>query len=548
MSKIKIFALGGLNEDGKNMYVVEVDKDIFVFDAGLKYADDKMLGVDYIIPNYDYIKDNIKRVKGVFITHGHDNYMGALCDILKEVPELKIYGTKFTLEIIKDELESDGIKSNNLIEITPHKKIDFGKNSIFPITVTYMIPDAVGYVLYTPDGAIFYTGNFVFDPTMLGPYKMDIGKLAYVGKQGVLCLLSESLYAEKKGFTSPNHRAADAISEVINNHDGRILLNIDQTQIYRVQELFNEIKHTKRNVVILGKRMEQNILKAINMKYVNFDAKRICSIKHVNDEGIIVIISDERERPFSNLKRIVRGYDKFVTITDKDTFVLVSPIDDGMEGTATKILDTLARIGVDTIVLDKRNYLSHHASSEDLMLMIDLMKPKYYMPVIGEYRQQVANANAAKQIGMRCDHILLKLNGDVAYFENGELVDNDMKVPVDDILIDGLSAGDVGDLVIKDRELLSDNGIVIITATLDRKTKEILAGPEVLTRGFIFVRDNINLIKEAEKIAIDVIKENTKSNYVDFSKVKMGIRDKVGKYFYNQTECKPMILIVIGEV
>ena len=548
MSKIKIFALGGLNEDGKNMYVVEVDKDIFVFDAGLKYADDKMLGVDYIIPNYDYIKDNIKRVKGVFITHGHDNYMGALCDILKEVPELKIYGTKFTLEIIKDELESDGIKSNNLIEITPHKKIDFGKNSIFPITVTYMIPDAVGYVLYTPDGAIFYTGNFVFDPTMLGPYKMDIGKLAYVGKQGVLCLLSESLYAEKKGFTSPNHRAADAISEVINNHDGRILLNIDQTQIYRVQELFNEIKHTKRNVVILGKRMEQNILKAINMKYVNFDAKRICSIKHVNDEGIIVIISDERERPFSNLKRIVRGYDKFVTITDKDTFVLVSPIDDGMEGTATKILDTLARIGVDTIVLDKRNYLSHHASSEDLMLMIDLMKPKYYMPVIGEYRQQVANANAAKQIGMSCDHILLKLNGDVAYFENGELVDNDMKVPVDDILIDGLSAGDVGDLVIKDRELLSDNGIVIITATLDRKTKEILAGPEVLTKGFVYVRDNIDLIKEVAKISEEVINKNVKGNYVDFNKVKSGIRDKVGKYLYEETECKPMVIIVIGEV
>lgn len=548
MSKIKIFALGGLNEDGKNMYVVEVDKDIFVFDAGLKYADDKMLGVDYIIPNYDYIKDNIKRVKGVFITHGHDNYMGALCDILKEVPELKIYGTKFTLEIIKDELESDGIKSNNLIEITPHKKIDFGKNSIFPITVTYMIPDAVGYVLYTPDGAIFYTGNFVFDPTMLGPYKMDIGKLAYVGKQGVLCLLSESLYAEKKGFTSPNHRAADAISEVINNHDGRILLNIDQTQIYRVQELFNEIKHTKRNVVILGKRMEQNILKAINMKYVNFDAKRICSIKHVNDEGIIVIISDERERPFSNLKRIVRGYDKFVTITDKDTFVLVSPIDDGMEGTATKILDTLARIGVDTIVLDKRNYLSHHASSEDLMLMIDLMKPKYYMPVIGEYRQQVANANAAKQIGMRYDHILLKLNGDVAYFENGELVDNDMKVAVDDILIDGLSAGDVGDLVIKDRELLSDNGIVIITATLDRKTKEILAGPEVLTKGFVYVRDNIDLIKEVAKISEEVINKNVKGNYVDFNKVKSGIRDKVGKYLYEETECKPMVIIVIGEV
>lgn len=548
MSKIKIFSLGGLNEDGKNMYVVEVDKDIFVFDAGLKYADDKMLGVDYIIPNYDYIKDNIKRVKGVFVTHGQDNYMGAICDMVKEMPELKIYGTKFTLEIIKEELENDGIKSSNLIEVTPHKKIDFGKNSIFPISVTYMIPDAVGYVLYTPDGAIFYTGNFVFDPTMLGPYKMDIGKLAYVGKQGVLCLLSESLYADKKGFTSPNHRASDLFSEIINSHEGRILFNIDQTQFYRVQELFNELAHTKRNVVILGKRMEQGILKGINMNYINFDPKRIVSIKHVNDEGIIVIVSDERERPFSNLKRIVRGYDKFITVNDKDTLVLVTPIDDGMEGTATKVLDTLAKIGVDTIVLDKRKYLSHHASSEDLMLMLDLMKPKYYMPVIGEYRQQVANANVAKQIGMDYTNILLKLNGDVAYFENGELVDNNMKVPVDDILIDGLSAGDVGDLVIKDRELLSDNGIVIITATLDKKTKSILAGPEVLTKGFIYVKDSIDLIKEVEKISTDVIKNNVKGNYIDFAKVKSGIRDKVGKYLYEQTECKPMVIIVIGEV
>ena len=176
------------------------------------------------------------------------------------------------------------------------------------------------------------------------------------------------------------------------------------------------------------------------------------------------------------------------------------------------------------------------------------MKPKYYMPVIGEYRQQVANANAAKQIGMKCDHILLKLNGDVAYFENGELVDNDMKVAVDDILIDGLSAGDVGDLVIKDRELLSDNGIVIITATLDRKTKEILAGPEVLTKGFVYVRDNIDLIKEVAKISEEVINKNVKGNYVDFNKVKSGIRDKVGKYLYEETECKPMVIIVIGEV
>ena len=548
MSKIKIFALGGLNEDGKNMYVVDVDNDIFIFDAGLKYADDKMLGVDYIIPNYDYIKKNQKNIKGIFITHGHYDNMGALTEIVKEVPNLPIYGTTFTLEIIKDEFLADNLSIKNLRVIKPHKKINFGKNSIFPISLTHMVPDNVGYVLYTPDGAIFYTGNFVFDSTMLGAYKTDIGKLAYVGKQGVLCLLSESLYADKKGFTSPHHRTGSAIREILNRTDGRILYNIYQAQLYRIQELFNEIKNTKRNVVIMGKSLESVILKAIDMNYIDFDKRRICPINRVKDDKVVVIISDERERPFSNLKRIVRGYDKFITVTPSDTVVFASPIDDGMERTATKLLDGLAKIGANTYELSKKKYLSHHASSEDLMLMIDLMQPKYYMPVIGEYRHQVANANVAKEVGMDDKHILLRLNGEVAYFENGELVDNGMKVPVDDILIDGLAAGDVGELVLKDRELLSDSGIVIITATIDKQTKDILAGPEVLTRGFIFVRDNIDLIKDAEKIATEVIKENTKSNYVDFSKVKLGIRDKVGKYFYEQTECKPMILIVIGEV
>ena len=548
MSKIKIFALGGLNENGKNMYIVEVDKDIFVFDAGLKYADDKMLGVDYIIPNYDYLKNNVKRIKGIFITHGHDEHMGALSDILKELPELKVYATTFTLEIIKEQLEEDNLNTDNLILVKPHKKIEFGKNSIFPISLTHTVPDTVGYVLYTPDGAIFYTGNFVFDPTMLGAYKTDIGKLAYVGKQGVLCLLSESLYADKRGFTSPNHRTDGKIREILNNHPGRILYNIYQAQLYRIQELFNEVMNTDRNVVIMGKRLETVILKAIDMHYIKFDKKRIKTIHHVNDDKIIVLVSDERERPFSNLKRILRGYDKFIEIKDTDTIVFASPVFDGMEKTATKLLDTIARLGADIVEMPTKKYPSHHASSEDLMLMLDLMHPKYYMPVIGEYRHQVANANVAKRLGMKEENILLRLNGQVAYFENGKLVDNGMKVPIDDILIDGLSAGDVGELVLKDRELLSDSGIVIITATLDKETKKVLAGPEVLTRGFIFVKDNIDLIKEAEKISLEVINENTKTHHVDFNKNKSPIRDKVGKYFYEQTECKPMILIVIGEV
>lgn len=548
MSKIRIFSLGGLNEVGKNMYVVEVDKDIFVFDAGLKYADDKMLGVDYIIPNYDYLKENKERIKGFFITHGHDQQMGAIPDMIGDFPEVPIYGTTFTMELLKMTLLEDGIKTNQLKEIKAHRKINFGKVSIFPISVTHSVPDSVGYVIYTPDGAIFYTGNFVFDPTMVGAYKTDIGKLAYVGKQGVLCLMSESLYADKAGFTSPKHRTASLFREIIYRNEERILINISGAQFYRIQELFTEVLKINRKVVILGKSLETTILKALEMGYLNFDKTKLENIHHVNDPGIIVLISDEREKPFSNLKRIIRGYDKFIKINNNDTVVFATPVYDGMEKSATAMHDSIARLGANLIILSSKQYLSHHASSEDLMLMLDLMSPKYYFPIIGEYRHQVESANKAASLGMPEENILLKLNGQIVTFIDGKLEDKCESVKVDDILIDGKTVGDIGELVLKDREALSDNGIVIVTVTLDKETKKVLAGPEILTRGFIYVKDNIDLIKEAESISLSIVNENIKPNYVDFNKIKSGIRDKVGKYFYQQTECKPMILIVMQEV
>ena len=548
MSKIKIFALGGLNDSGKNMYVVEVDNDIFVFDAGLKYADDRMLGVDYIIPNFDYIKENFNRVKGLFITHGHQQQMGAVADILTELPNLKIYGTAFTLNILKEELQAEGINTDNLIELKPHRKISFNENAIFPISLTHSVPDTVGYVLYTNDGAIFYTGNYAFDPTMMGSYKTDIGKLAYVGKQGVLCLLSESIYADKKGYTSPQHRCAPAFREILGKREGRILFNIYDSQVYRIQELLTEIGHTERKVVIMGKTLESLIYNCIDSGYITFDKSKIGNIHNVNDKNVVVIISDEREKPFSNIKRIVRGTDKFIKITSDDTVVFASQVYDGMEKTATATYDSLAKIGCNLEILSTKKYLSLHASSEDLMLMIDLMQPKYYFPVIGEYRFQVANAEVAKQIGMKEENILLKLNGEVVTFENGVLKDTNEKIKIDDILIDGKTVGDIGEAVLKDREALSDNGIVVVTATIDKTTKKILAGPEILTRGFIYVKDNIDIIKEAERLSLEVINENIKENYVDFNKIKSGIRDKVGKYLYQVTECKPMVLLVIQEV
>lgn len=548
MSKIKIFGLGGLNEIGKNMYVIEVDQDIFVFDAGLKYADDKMLGVDYIIPNYDYLKENKDKIQGIFITHGHDQQTGAIVDILNDIPNLKIYGTKFTLEMLKEEFTSEGLKTDNLIELKPHRKVNFGKNAIFPISLTHAVPDTVGYVLYTEDGAIFYTGNFTFDPTMIGAYKTDIGKLAYVGKQGVLCLMSESLYADKKGYTSPQHRTGSYMQEVLNRNEGRILFNIFAEQLYRIQELFNAIENNNRKVVIMGKKLENIVMKSIENGYIKFDKSKIANIHHINDNNIIAIISDEREKPFSNMKRIIKGYDKFIKITPTDTVVFATQVYDGMEKSATQMFDSIAKIGSNLIILPTKKYLSMHASSEDLMLMLDLMQPKYYLPVIGEYRHQVANSKLAKQIGMPEDNVLLKLNGQVVTFENGKLVDNNETIKVDDILIDGKTVGDIGEVVLKDREALADNGIVVVTVTLDRQTKKILAGPEILTRGFIYVKDNIDIIKEIQNISLDVINGYTKENYIDFNKVKIGIRDKVGKYLYQATECKPMILLVMQEV
>lgn len=548
MSKIKIFALGGLNEIGKNMYVIEVDKDIFIFDAGLKYAEEKLFGIDYIIPDYSYLKENNQRVRGIFITHGHDENIGALPHILADNPLIPVYAPKFTIDIIKNILEEEKIKAPNLIEINIHSKIEFGNNSVFPIRLTHSMPDTVGYVLNTIDGAIFYTGNFVFDPAMSGNYKTDIGKLAYVGKQGVLCLLSESLYAEKKGFTSPNHRLSSLVKDALRKKPERLIFNIVSANMYRVEELFREISLTDRKIVIMGKRLQNMINDLIDMKYLKFDKNKIGSLNNIQDENVVILISSEKEKPFTSLRRIINGYDKYIKLKESDTVVFLEPIEDGMERLFANISDTIARIGSDMISLSPKKYLQHHASAEDLMLMLDLIKPKYYFPVIGDYRYQVANANIAKKLGYNESNIILRTNGEIAEINNGELQDTLNKISNEDVLIDGNSVGDIGELVLKDREMLSDNGIVIISTTLDKKTKNILAGPEVLTRGFVYVKDNSQLISEIQVLAKNVIEKNNNNNYIEYNKIRNLIRDEIGKYLYKETECKPMIITVMLEV
>ncbi len=550
MSKIRIFSLGGLNENGKNMYVVEVDKNIYVFDAGLKFDNEKNLGIDYIIPNFDYLIKNRKRIKGIFLSHGHDGNMGAVPDILKSIPEINIYGAKLTLEILKQDLDSITIKKSHLIEVRPHKKIEFGKESIFPISMTHSIPDALCYVLYTKDGAIVYTGDFTFDHTETGIYKTDIGKLAYVGKQGVLCLLAESMYAEREGYTSPNNRVSDFIRNVLNKNRGRIIATVFPAHFYRIQEIFDEVSKTHRKIVIMGHSLQNTINYALENKYLTIDKRVIGDLSNLNDKDSVVLISDEKEKPFANLERVIKGYDKFIKLNTNDTIFITEPAYEGIEKRLALVMDEIAMLGVNAVSLSSKKHLLHHASREDLSLLINLMQPKYYFPVKGEYRNQYANAEIAEDLGILKDNIILKQNGDVVTFVKGNLVNSNEHVPVDELLIDGNSNDDIGDLVLKDREMLGENGIVIVSCTLDKETKKILAGPEVLTRGFIYVKDNLDLIDEIKSMSLEIIEDNIieGSRRVDYSKIKNDVRDVLGKYFYKTMETKPMIITVIQEV
>lgn len=545
MSKIKIFGMGGLNENGKNTYIVEVDDKIFVFDAGLKYANDTMYGIDYIIPDYDYLEKNKNRIVGVFITHAHPESYGGVRDLIKDIKDIKIYATKYAI----NQMKLDGINEKNLNLITAHKKIVIDKEtSVFAINVNHSVPDSVMYVLNTKDGAVVYTGDFIIDPSMMGSYYMDLGKIAYVGKQGVLALLCESSFSENKGHTSPNHHMSSFFKNIINKAQGRVIFSVLPIHLYTIEGIFTAAKNSHRKIIIMGKKLQNIINMAIKEKYMNIDEKLIGDLSNLDDSNAILLVSDDRAHPYSSIEKIVNGNDKFIHLKETDTFCFAEPKYDENEKIIVKIENELAYKGIDTISIPKDKGISLHASSEDLMLMINLLKPKYFMPVKGEYRYMVDAANLASDLGYKKENILLKQNGDIVVINNKKLEDNFEHIFIDDVLIDGTSSDDVGDLVIKDREMLSENGIVLVSATLSKKDKTILVGPEVTTRGFIYVKDSKEMIDEIKRISLEVITANINNGYVDYNNIKTEIREKLSKYFYVETECKPMIIAVIQEV
>lgn len=550
MSKINIMSLGGLNENGKNLYTVNVDGHLFIFDCGMKYAPDKMYGVDYVIPDFSYLVEHEKEIVGLFISHPHRENMGALTDLLKVLPNLNVYASNYTSEIIKYECSVDKVEIKNLHTIKAHKKIDITKNiSIFPFSVTHSSPETLGFAINTDDGAVIYMADFVIDPTMNGYYDMDLGKLAYIGKQGVLCLMAESVFAEKKGHTSPNHKLEGFFKNVVDKNKGRIIFTVLPLHIYTMQEIFNSLKGKNRKVVIMGKELHNIVSLCAKSGYLDIEEDMIGNLTDLKQDNTVILISNDRETPYSNINRILNGHDKFITLEKTDTVCFAEPSYDAYEKLLVRILNDLAIKGVNIVQIPKDKSVRHHASSEDLMLLVKLFNPKYYMPIKGEYRYQVQNGNLAYSVGMPKENILLKENGDVVTFENGELKDNFERVFVDDILIDGNFSEDVGDVVLKDRELLSNNGLVVISSTLSKKDKSIIIEPEIITRGFIYSKDNNDVINEVKKLSMEIIRNNTFSNkYADYVKIRNEIRELVGQYLYKETQCKPVILTVIQEI
>ncbi len=544
MCNIKIFGLGGLNENGKNCYVVDVDDDLFVFDCGLKYATGNLLGIDYIIPDFSYLINNKERIKGIFISHGHQENMGSVVDLIDQIPDIKIYATKYT----KFCLMEDGVDEKNIEEIKANKKISFGKCSIFSLTVSHSCPDAVMYVLNTPDGAICYTGDFLIDPSMMGNYDSDLGKIAYVGKQGVLCLLCESIFAEKYGHTSPKHKLQDFFKELVKHHEKRIIFSVLPNHLYTIQEIFNAVASTHRKVIVMGKKLQNVINYSTANNYLTIEEGILGDLSNLKEDNAVLLVSDDKAYPYANLNKILNHYDKFIDLLPTDTVVFAEPKYDSSEKIFVKLENELSKYGCSVIDIPDKYTILQHASKEDLMLMIKLLNPKYYMPVKGDYRYMVGNANVASDVNIPSENIILKQNGDIVSIKDKVLEENFNHIKVDDIFIDGNSSDDIGDLVIKDREILSENGIVLISATISKKDKVLLVGPEVTTRGFIYVKDSREMIEEIKKICEEVINRNITPNYVDYNLIKTQIREELGNYLFNETECKPMIIAVVQEV
>lgn len=550
MDQVRIFALGGLDENGKNMTVVEINGTIFIIEAGLKYPDTDQLGVEFIIPDFSYLVENKDRIGGIFITHAHDDVVAALPYLLKQV-NVPVYTGNLTANIIHDMLKKEGVKNVKIHRMKRASKQVINGIRVRTFPMTHAFPDNFGLAIATDQGYIVYTGEFIVDYDMLQEeYLCDINELSEIGKKGVLCLLSESQSADRSGHTAPHHRITNLIEPVFESSTSRILISCYSQSLYRIIEIIELAKKYKRKIFFHDKGM-RDLLKQLELvKYYSVPREMELSEKSYRDdmEDVVVLISGNGKNLFRTMSNIANHEDKFVSFRTSDTIIIASPIVSGTELDASNMENDIYKEGGKLFTLDSKTVLSMHPSSEDLKMMLYLFRPKYYIPIKGEYRHLFTNANLAMKMGLSADRILILDNGQIALFEDKVLKSVGERLELEDTLIDGKENWDVTGVVLKDRDVLSTDGVMIIGVGVNFKNKEIINGPDVQTRGLIYLKDADYIIKEVGNIMENCIITAVKERRYENLTVRSEARDKITKYLMKETGKRPMVLPVILEI
>lgn len=549
---IKIAFLGGLNEVGKNMTLYEYKDDMFLVDCGLAFPDPEMLGVDLVIPDFSYVEKNRDKIKGIVITHGHEDHIGGLAYLLKTV-NVPVYGTKLTIGLIQGKLKEHGLlNSVKLHEIKPGDNVSLGAFTVEAIHVNHSIPDAIALAIKCECGTVIQTGDFKVDSTPIDGGMIDLSRLAQLGDEGVLALLSDSTNAERPGYTESERKVGESF-EVLFRRAGksRIIVATFASNIHRVQQIINVAHSLGRKVAIIGRSLENVVNISAQLGYLNIPENVLINQDLINKypaDNMVIITTGSQGEPMSALSRMAFSDHRKVEICPNDYVIISATPIPGNEKTVGKVVNELLKLGAHVIYEKMYDvHVSGHACQEELKLIMGLVKPKYFIPVHGEQKHLRKHAALAEGMGISTENIFIADNGYVAEINN-KAIKNGAAVPAGKVFVDGYGVGDVGSVVLRDRKHLAQDGIIVVTASIDYETGQLIAGPEVVSRGFVYVKEAEELIAQARKVAEKSLENSYYSNISDIGAIKSKLRDAVSHFVYEQTKRSPMILPIIMEV
>lgn len=544
-----VFALGGLGEVGKNMYCVMHDNEIIIVDAGVIFPGDELMGIDYVIPDFSLLKQNENKIKGLFITHGHEDHIGAIPYLLQTVNIPAIYAPNQAVGLIKKKLEDRGIKYNNLYVYTEKNKYKYKHFKIEFFQTTHSIPDSHGICIHSPNGTIVTTGDFKFDLTPIGPMS-NIHKMAKIGQDGVTLLLSDSTNALNSGFSNSESKVDETLEELFTKHNSRIIIATFASNIYRLKHIVDTCKRHNRKICVFGRSMENNIEISIEGGYIKHRDIFVTpeEANKIKDENICFLCTGSQGEPLAALSRIANGTFRHIKLKSDDIVVFSSS---AIPGNAISISRTVNRLYLKGVTVYTNTSLedihtSGHGNEEELKLMIRLIKPKYFMPVHGEYRMLKHHADLATLCNLPKENTFVLENGDILAMKNGAITKAG-HIIADDVYVDGNRIGDVSNAVMRDRKIMANDGIVVVIANIDLKSNQLLTIPNIITRGFVQVNENIDLLKKLEYISKEAINKTIKTG-INYSEIKAEIINTLGTYINNQTGRKPIILPVIMDV